>query len=82
MMTYGLVDVQTVQGKVEAGLYPKEFLVGPNDLVRLVSSPDAIHIVVCGDPGRNRMKTLDSGYTRFTTRAIKLPAQWHKLLSA
>lgn len=81
MMTYGLVDVQTVRGKVEAGLYPKEFLVGPDDWVRVVSHPDVIHIVVCGDPGRNRMKTLDSGYTRFTSRAIGLPAQWHTLLA-
>jgi hypothetical protein len=82
MMTYGLVDVQTVEGKVEAGLYPKEFLVGPDELVRVISSPDVIHLVVCGDPGRNRMKTLDSGYTRFTSRAIKLPAQWKRLLAA
>ena len=28
--------------------------------------------LVCGDPGRNRMKTLDSGYTRLTTKEVKL----------
>jgi hypothetical protein len=46
-----------------------------------VSSPDIIHIVVCGDGGRNRMKTLDSGYTHFTTKEIKLPRGWDKLLA-
>ena len=82
MMRYGLVEVQTVRGKVDAGLYPRDFLVGPDELVRVVSSPDIIHIVVCGDGGRNRMKTLDSGYTHFTTKEITLPRGWDTLLAA
>jgi hypothetical protein len=71
-LKYGLAEVHTVEEKVEAGLFPKEFLVGPDDLVPIIPSPDLINLVVCGDPGRNRMKTLDSGYTRLTTKEVKL----------
>lgn len=38
----------TVREKVELGLYPKQFLVGPDDMVRVLPSPDVVHIVVCG----------------------------------
>jgi len=41
--------------------------------------PEFIDIVVCGDPGRNRIKTLDSGYTRVTTKEVKLPRNWDAL---
>ncbi|MDO8683850.1 MAG: hypothetical protein Q7N50_10260, partial [Armatimonadota bacterium] len=79
-LKYGLADVKTVREKVGSGLYPKEFLVGSNDLVRVLPSPDIVHLVVCGDPTRNRFKTLDTGYTRLTTREIKLPENWDELL--
>jgi hypothetical protein len=80
MLKYGLTQVKTIREKVESGLYPQEYLGGPDDLVRVVPSPDILHIVVCGDPGRNRLKTLDSGYTRLTTKEIKLPGKWDQLL--
>ena len=35
---------------VARGLMPDEYLVGPQDLVRVLPSPDVINIVVCGDP--------------------------------
>ena len=74
------LEVKTVREKVESGLYPKEYLVGSDDLVRVVPSPDIVHIVVCGDPGRNRLKTLDTHYTRLTTKEIRLPGNWDELL--
>ena len=80
LLRYALVDVKTVRQKVEEGVYPKEFLVGSDDLIRIVPSPDIIHVLVCGDPGRNRVKTLDTHYTRHTTKEIKLPGNWDVLL--
>lgn len=80
LLRYALVDVKTVQDKVEDGVYPKEFLVGSDDLIRIVPSPDIIHVLVCGDPDRNRVKTLDTHYTRHTIKAIKLPKNWDNLL--
>lgn len=79
-LKYALAEVHTVREKVESGLFPKEFLVGPDDLVRVIPSPEVVNLVVCGDPGRNRMKTLDSGYTWLTTKEIRLPANWNTLL--
>jgi hypothetical protein len=78
-LRYGLAEVHTVREKVELGLFTQDFLVGPGDEVPIIPSPDLINLVVCGDPGRNRIKTFDSGYTLLTTREIKLPAKWDRL---
>jgi hypothetical protein len=63
----------TVRQMVEAGGYPREFLGGPDDEVRILASPDILHIVVCGDLNRNRVMVLEGGHTRPTTKEIKLP---------
>ena len=78
-LRYGLAEVHTVREKVELGLFTKDFDVGSDDTVPIIPSPDLINLVVCGDPGRNRIKTFDSGYTLLTTKAIKLPARWEQL---
>ena len=70
-----------IKDKVKQGLLSDEYLVGPNDMVRVLPSPDIVHIVVCGDPSRNRMMTLWSGYVQPTTKEIKLPKDWDKLMT-
>lgn len=81
-LKYALADVKTVPEKVSLGMYPKEFLVGSGEMVRVLPNPEIINIVVCGDPDRNRLKTLDTGYTRLTTKEITLPRNWSALLGA
>lgn len=80
MLKYGVVEAMTIREKVESGLYPKEYLVGPDDFIRVLRSPDIVNIVVCGDPDRARLKTFYTGYTRLTTKEIKLPRNWNQLL--
>jgi hypothetical protein len=81
MLRYGLVNASTLREAVESGLYPKEFLAGPDDLVRLLPGPDqVVEIVVCGDPGRNRIMTLWSGYVQPSIKEIKIPAKWDALV--
>ena len=50
------------------------FTLGTGGAFSIVPAPN-----VAGDPGRNRIKTLDSGYTRVTTKEIKLPSNWDSL---
>jgi len=57
-----------VHDKAESGILPKEFLGDPESLVRVLSGPDIVHIIVCGDPNRNRMMVLEGGHTRPTTK--------------
>jgi hypothetical protein len=61
----------TLRAQVEAGVYPKEFLGAPDDKVRILSGPDILHIVVCGDPNRNRVMVLEGAHTRPTTKPIE-----------
>jgi len=61
----------TVRAQVEAGVYPPEFLGGPDDRVRILSGPDILHIVVCGDPNRNRVMVLEGAHTRPTTKRVE-----------
>lgn len=79
-MKYGLPEISTTPERVKSGLFSEDYLVGPNDLVRVISSPDIVHIVVCGDPNRNRIMTLWSGYVQPVTQTIMVPANWDKLL--
>ncbi len=62
----------TLRKMVEAGHYPPEFLGGPDDVVRILASPDILHIVVCGDPNRNRVMVLEGGHTRPTTKEFRI----------
>jgi hypothetical protein len=78
-LKYTMAEVHTVEEKIELGTFPPEFAVGPDDPIRVMPGPEYIEILVAGDPGRNRIKTLDSGYTRVTTKEIKLPANWAEL---
>lgn len=84
MGKYGHPEALTVSQKVEKGIYPKEFLVEPNELVRILPGLDVIddivHIFVCGDPGRNRVMTFWSGYIQPVTKEIKLPRNWEEQL--
>ncbi len=66
--------------KVETGVYPEEYLGKPDDMVRLLSSPDIVHIIVCGDPNRNRVMSFEGGHVQPTTKEIKLPPNWDELL--
>jgi hypothetical protein len=75
-LTYGHPEAFTVRDYVALGIYPPEYLVEPQELVRVLPSPDIVHIVVCGDPDRNRLMTLWSGYVQPVTKPIDLPAQW------
>ena len=81
MLKYGLVNASTLREAVESGLYPEEFLGGPDDMVRLLPGPDqVVEIVVCGDPGRNRIMTLWSGYVQPSIKEIRLPVRWDALM--
>jgi hypothetical protein len=72
-LTYGHPEAFTVEDYVKLGIYPEEYMVEPDELVRVLPSPDVLHIVVCGDPDRNRIMTLWSGYVQPVTKQIDLP---------
>jgi hypothetical protein len=62
--------------RVEEGALPPEFAGAPDAQVRVLSGPDLLHILVCGDPHRNRVMVMEGGHTQPTTKAIRLPANW------
>ena len=70
LIEYGHSEAFKIPDMVERGLMPKDYLVGRDDLVRVLPSPDVIHIVVCGDPDRNRLMVLWGGYVSPVTRKI------------
>jgi len=74
LLKYGHSEGFTIPDAVRAGVYPEEYLVGPDDSVRVVPSPETIHIVACGDPHRNRAMVLWGGYVNPVTRRIDLRA--------
>jgi hypothetical protein len=78
-LAYTMAEVHTVEEKIALGTFPKEYDVADDELIRFMPGPEFIEIVVAGDPGRNRIKTLDSGYTRLTTREVQLPKNWDSL---
>lgn len=71
LIEYGHSEAFKIPDMVERGLLPEEYLVKPNDLVRVLPSPDVINIVVCGDPDRNRAMVLWGGYVSPVTRKIE-----------
>ena len=79
VVKYTSIMRTTLRERVESGVFPKEFLGAPDDLVRVLSSPDILHIMVCGDPHRNRLMVLEGGHMQPTTREIRLPANWNAL---
>ena len=80
LTSYTFPSRVTVREKALAGILPQEFLGNPDDNVRLLSSADIVHIVVCGDSNRNRVMAFEGGHTQPTTRAIKLPANWNSMI--
>jgi hypothetical protein len=72
VMKYGHSEAFTIPDAVKVGVYPEEYLVKPDDLVRVVPSPDTINIVVCGDPNRNRVMVLWGGYVNPVTKKMHL----------
>jgi len=73
-------DRSTSRQKAEAGVFSAEYAGNPNDMVRLLGSPEMLHIVVCGDPHRNRLMTLEGGHADPTVKAIELPPDWDALV--
>jgi hypothetical protein len=71
LLQYGHSEAFTIRDAVERGIYPEEYLVKPDDLVRVVPSADVINIVVCGDPHRNRVMVLWGGYVNPVTRRME-----------
>jgi hypothetical protein len=77
VVRYTNIIPTTARKRAEEGVLPPEFMGAPDDLVRVLSSPDILHIMVCGDPHRNRLMVLEGGHTRPTTREIRLPVGWN-----
>lgn len=71
VLKYTAIQRTTLQAEVEKGIYPREFLGAPEDRVRVLSSPEVVHLVVCGDPHRNRVMVMEGGHTQPTTRRIQ-----------
>jgi hypothetical protein len=71
LIEYGHSEAFKIPDMVERGLMPKEYLVKPDELVRVLPSPDVINIVVCGDPDRNRLMVLWGGYVSPVTKKIE-----------
>lgn len=72
ILEHGSIMRTNVRAMVEAGVYPKEYLGAPDDRVRLLSSPEILHIIVCGDPNRNRVMVMEGGHTRPTLRRVEV----------
>jgi len=70
----------SVRDKAKAGVFPAEYLGAPDDMVRLLSGPDIVHIIVCGDPNRNRIMSLEGGHADPTIKPIELPENWEELI--
>jgi hypothetical protein len=70
LIEYGHSEAYKIPDMVERGLLPKEYLVKPDELVRVLPNPEVINIVVCGDPDRNRLMVLWGGYIKPVTKKI------------
>jgi hypothetical protein len=75
VLRYTAIMRTTARERAEAGVFPKEFAGAPTDLVRVLSSPDVLSVVVCGDPNRNRVMVMEGGHTRPTTKLVRLPGR-------
>jgi hypothetical protein len=70
----------SAKAKAAAGVFPPEYAGQPDDIVKVLSGPDILHIVVCGDPNRNRLMTLEGGHADPTIKTIELPENWIDLV--
>lgn len=82
VLKYTAIMRTTARRQVEAGVLPPEFAGAPDEWVRVLSSPDVLHILVCGDPHRNRVMVMEGGHTQPTTKLIRFPENWAELLRA
>ncbi len=80
VLKYTTISGQSARERAAEGVFPPEFGGDPGDRVRMLSSPDILHIIVCGDPHRNRVMVLEGGHTYPVTKKIALPADWQTLL--
>jgi hypothetical protein len=76
VLKYTAIMRTTARRQVETGVLPSEFAGSPDDMVKVLSGPDVLHIVVCGDPHRNRVMVMEGGHTQPTTKPVRLPAGW------
>jgi len=80
---YTFVQPMELDEKVERGLFPAEYRgADEGEMLRLLPSPDVVHPVVCGEPGRNRLMLVHGVYVLPTTKPVSLPQDWAKKLSA
>jgi len=79
---YAHPEALSAREKVALGMYPEDYLVEPDEMVRVLPSPDVLHIVVCGDVNRNRVMTLWGGYVKPATKEVRLPKNWAALIAA
>jgi hypothetical protein len=70
LIEFGHSEAFKIPDMVDRGLMPAEYLVKPDDLVRVLPGPETINIVVCGDPDRNRVMVLWGGYVSPSTKKI------------
>ena len=82
---YGNADggFQTIRGLIDVGWNtPKQWAdLSPDTSVPALGYPNMVHIVVCGDPTRNKAMTLSGAYNRPTIREIKFPRNWDNLIN-
>lgn len=71
LIEYGHSEAFKFEDMVARGLLPKEYLVEPDEPVRVLPSADVINIVVCGDPDRNRLMVLWGGYVKPVTKKME-----------
>ena len=74
LLKYGHSEAFTIRDAVERGIYPAEYLVQQDELVRILPGPEVINIVVCGDPHRNRVMVLWGGYVNPVTKKMRFPS--------
>jgi hypothetical protein len=79
VLKYTAIMRTTARERAEAGVFPPEFMGAPDDIVRVLSGPEVLSVIVCGDPHRNRVMVLEGGHTRPTTKQIVLPSNWDAL---
>ena len=72
VLKYGHSEAFTIPEAVRRGIYPEEYLGSEDKLLRVLPSADVIHIVVCGDPHRNRVMVLWGGYVNPVTKKAEL----------